>query len=244
MAVIVAASPKGGVGKTTISLFLAEELAVRGYDVAIVEADPAAHNARYRATREEVGRALNFTLYTDRSETTLGRTIKDADGRHDVVIVDLPGQKGLLLTRAVARANLVLIPMMMDNKDANAAIDGLETIAVEVEHLERPIEHRLVLNGVTNAAQGENAVAIDRTERFLRQAVAEADYPRLRSELTFRRGGYRESYTFAQTLRELNAARKSVGMERAQHEVERMTDEVLELLKMPASIRSAAVTSQ
>jgi chromosome partitioning protein len=40
MPTIVFASPKGGVGKSTSAVLLATELAVRGVDVTIIDADP------------------------------------------------------------------------------------------------------------------------------------------------------------------------------------------------------------
>ena len=233
MAVIVTASHKGGVGKTTISLYLAEELASRGYRVAIIEADGAGHNAKYQAARERKNLPLNFKLFTDTSENTLSRTIKDVDAEHQVVIVDLPGDNGLLQTRAVARANLVLIPVMMDVKDVNMAIKGLDLIEVEEEHVGRPIEHRIVLNGVTNAKHAGGAIGMDRSERFLREAIKSNGYPRLESELTWRRAGYRESYTFAETLRETVASSKTRGHEKALHEIEQMADEVIAILERP-----------
>ena len=62
MGVIVVASNKGGVGKTTIAILLSEELARRGYRVAVVEADEERHIANYLATRENNDVACNFTL--------------------------------------------------------------------------------------------------------------------------------------------------------------------------------------
>ena len=175
MTVIVNASPKGGVGKTTIALLISEELAHMGYRIGVVEADRQRHIATYLANRERNDRVANFELYSDEDPDTLGATIKRADGEHDIVVVDLPGFQDLLFTRAVARANLVLVPMKPGSMDNIGAASALSQIAVEEDHLDRPIPLRIVLNMVTSAesrASPARAFVASRTSsvRFSRSA--------------------------------------------------------------------------
>jgi chromosome partitioning protein len=241
MAVIVVASNKGGVGKTTVSLLLAEEMAHRGYRVALVEADRESHVERYLAAREDAAAPLNFDHHGDRDPDTLGRTIRTADDTHHLVIVDLPGVTSLLFTRAVARANLVLVPMNPATMDANSASAALGNIEIESEHLQRRIEHRIVLNMVQDASRRDKAIALDATERALRHHLTEADYPKLDAELTLRRGAFRRYYDVASTLREMALEnRRNASLANAIAEVETMADEVLGLLGMSVRAPRAA----
>lgn len=241
MAVIVVASPKGGVGKTTVTVMLAEELAQRDYLVGVVEADKARHIAKYLAGRSvrnretEDGEGIeqandNFTLYTDEDPTTLGSTIKQADQENDIVVVDLPGFEGLEFTRAVARANLVLIPMRPSVMDHSGAQIAMQTIAIEEDHLDRKIDFRLLLNMVQDAKNREHARGLSKTEAELRRHIHEANFPRLKSELTMRRSAIPGAYSYAMSPREYAEEINTKSAHDALAEVSALASEVLRIL--------------
>lgn len=230
MAVLVTANQKGGVGKTTITILLTEELAHMGYSVALVETDKVTHAATYLANRAQAERPVNFELYTEQDPGALGATIKRASQEHDIVVVDLPAGEGLLFTRAVARANLVLIPMAPSTFDNTSAAKALSDLAIEEEHLDRPIPHRIVLNMVANAGRREKAVGVSRTERGLRQHIASHGYPKLDAELTRREGPYKDSFSTAMTLREMLETEQPKSLVAAQDEVMALATEVLSVL--------------
>lgn len=231
MAVIVVASPKGGVGKTTISIILAEELAHNGYSIGVVEADKQRHISRYLSVREREDRSENFTLYTDEDPSTLGSTIKQADQEHEIVIVDLPGFEGLEFTRAVARANLVLIPMRPSVMDHSGAATAMEQIAIEEDHLDRPINYRIVLNMVQDAINREKARGLSKTERALRGHIEEAGYDRLDAEITHRRGPIPGFYTYGLSPSEYLEENGSASAAKAYAEVQGLTKEVEAVLR-------------
>lgn len=240
MAVIVVASHKGGVGKTTISLLLAEELSYRGYDVGLVEADKQRHTANYLAMRQSAERAANFELYSDEDAETVGRTIRRADERHDLVVVDLPGMEGLQFTRAAARANLVLIPMPPSTMDANSASRAMEQLAIEEDHLGRQIPVRIVFNMVKDAKRQNSAIGVDHVERTLRDYIGEHGLPRISAELTWRPSGFRRWYLDGKTLREMNdeifrPGRVQVenSLSKSMTEFDVLTTEILDVLGLP-----------
>lgn len=240
MTVIVVASPKGGVGKTTISILLAEHYAHMGWNVALVESDNQAHVQNYNAAREAKGRNVNFKLYTDENPDTLGGTIKAADAAHDLTIVDLPGFDGQEFTRAVARANLVLIPMAPAPMDNTSASNAMRQLATEEEHLDRKINHRIVLNMVKDANLREKAVAVNQTEKGLRHYIESAGYPRLASELSRKEGPYKAFYTFAQTFQEMAGGSNKSSIENAYTEVCDLAEEILQVLNAPAGQEGVA----
>ena len=61
-AIISVANVAAGVGKTTISVNLAVELAVRGHRTLLIDADPQAHATRFFMTDEQIGWTLADTL--------------------------------------------------------------------------------------------------------------------------------------------------------------------------------------
>jgi chromosome partitioning protein len=61
-AIISVANIAAGVGKTTISVNLAVELAARGYRTLLIDADPQAHTTRFFMTYEQIGWTLADTL--------------------------------------------------------------------------------------------------------------------------------------------------------------------------------------
>lgn len=237
MTVIVVASNKGGVGKTTISFLLAEELAYRGYKIAVVESDEERHIHNYLANREQNNAQANFELFSDEDPDTLGKTIKLAEDNNDIVIADLPGFGGLQFTRAVARANLVLIPMKPSLMDNNSATNALEQIAIEEDHLARKIECRIVLNMVKDATLKEKAVGVDKSERALREHLIKNELPVLKSELTLRRGAFVAPYTFASTLPEMIEDASSDSLEKGYREIVRLGEEILATLGIPGDIQ-------
>src|SRR3954466_15578463 len=104
MPIIVFASPKGGVGKSTSPLLLACELATTGHSVTMIDADPNRPIARWsrRAGRPDALRVLDKV-----TEQTIIATIESAAKASDFVIVDLEGTASVIVAFAMSRAHLV-----------------------------------------------------------------------------------------------------------------------------------------
>ena len=62
MYVIAFANPKGGSGKTTSAILLAEQIALSGGRVTILDLDPNANILLWAQSREEQGRVIPFTV--------------------------------------------------------------------------------------------------------------------------------------------------------------------------------------
>ena len=63
MFVITFANPKGGSGKTTSAMLLAEQIALSGGRVAILDLDPNANILAWARGREEAGREVPFAVH-------------------------------------------------------------------------------------------------------------------------------------------------------------------------------------
>jgi chromosome partitioning protein len=100
---VVVSNIKGGVGKTTTSVYLAAAAAARGHDpVLLIDADRQASSAVWLEERPLDG----VTVVEAPSERTLVRSMKE-DG---LVVVDTPPGDDRLVHAAIAAADSVVIP--------------------------------------------------------------------------------------------------------------------------------------
>lgn len=141
MPVIVAASPKGGSGKSTTSVILATELADAGATVVLLDCDP---NKSVSMWAERGPVPPRITVVSDVGEAEIIRVIKQHDQDGSIVIVDLEGVASRLVSRAISQADLVITPMRATSLDANIGAKALALIAEEEEALERKIPHAVV----------------------------------------------------------------------------------------------------
>ncbi len=101
---VVVTNLKGGVGKTTMAVYLAAVAAAKGYDpVLLIDADRQASSAEWLEERPIEG----VSVIEAPSERTLARAMSRHDG---VAIVDTPPGDERLVQSAINSADAVLIP--------------------------------------------------------------------------------------------------------------------------------------
>ena len=118
--ILVVAALKGGVGKTTTSVYLSAIAASARHAVTLIDADPQASAAEWiEASPDE--RLKEVEIVEAPSDRLLTRAMERVD-REEVAIVDSsPGQEQRLL-KALERANVAIVPIR---------IGGVETTADE-----------------------------------------------------------------------------------------------------------------
>lgn len=165
MPVIVIASPKGGVGKSTCAVLLASEFARMGAQVTVLDCDPNKSLTRWasRGTPEGV------TLRSDISRSDIVPTIRNADGDGKIVIVDLEGVASQLVSRAISQADLVIVPMQPTALDAEIGSEALALVREEEETLGRRIRHAVVLTKTSAAVKSR--VQKDLEEQLLKSGI-------------------------------------------------------------------------
>lgn len=149
MPVIVMASPKGGVGKSTCSVILASEFARMGADVTVLDCDPNKSLSRWASH----GLPKGVTLHGDIGRAEIVPTIRAADGDGKIVIVDLEGVASQLVSRAISQADLVIVPMQATALDAEIGSEALALVREEEEALGREIRHAVVLTKTSAAVK-------------------------------------------------------------------------------------------
>ncbi|MGQ0664088.1 MAG: AAA family ATPase [Pseudomonadota bacterium] len=117
--VLVAATGKGGAGKSTAVVCLAAHWHVAGRKVALVDADPNRTLTRWHAKGNFLSQ---MTLRTVFDEHAIMQTIADLAEGHDYVLVDCAGFGNQAAVFAIGVADLVLIPVMTDEANVFEAL--------------------------------------------------------------------------------------------------------------------------
>lgn len=149
MPVIVMASPKGGVGKSTCAVLLASEFARMGAEVTVLDCDPNKSLTRWASH----GTPKGVTLLNEIGRAEIVPTIRGADGDGRIVIVDLEGVASQLVSRAISQADLVIVPMQPTALDAEIGSEALALVREEEEALGRKIRHAVVLTKTSAAVK-------------------------------------------------------------------------------------------
>ena len=177
MSVISVCSTKGGVGKTTLVMCLADAFARQGGSTAIVDGDPNGHVATWR---ERAGDECQVGVISQPDETKIQDVIADAAAKYALVFVDLEGAASQAVTYAIAESDLVLIPTKISGMDLQEVFRTYEVVKRAEKMLKRTIPARVVFtqmsplqSRVASHARGEiqaNNIPVLKTEIIQRAA--------------------------------------------------------------------------
>ena len=123
----VIGSNKGGASKSTIATNVAVALALRGADVAIVDADLQASSTKWHSFREESQIAPSITLI--QKTGNIAQTLRQLDDKYDHVIVDVAGRNSREFITAGAVAHVIISPHLCSQFD----LDTLETLEFQLQ---------------------------------------------------------------------------------------------------------------
>ena len=221
MPVISVCSTKGGVGKTTLVICLADAFARQGGSVAILDADPNGHIATWR---HRAGSACGVASVSDVDDTTLLAAIDAAAARHSLVFVDLEGAASRAVTYAIAASDLVLIPTKVSGMDLQEVFRTYEVVQQAERLLKRRIQARVVF---TQMSPLMSKVAL-----HARRQIEEAAMPVLETEI-IQRVAYQSIHFTGATPTHPD------GDPKAAREINATLCEVIEALDAPELIAAA-----
>jgi chromosome partitioning protein len=219
MPTIVFASPKGGAGKSTSAVVLASELALRGAEVIIIDADP---NRPVSSWAGRPGCPPMLTVLSEVTESSIIDEIEAAAARVPFVIVDLEGTASMTVAYAISRADLVIVPTQGSQLDAAEAAKAIRLIRQQEKAFGRRIPYAVLLTRTSSAIR-------PRTLQHIRDEMARNDVPVLSNQM-HEREAFRAIFSFGGALRGLGPGQVS-GIEAAVKNAEAVTAEVVALLK-------------
>jgi chromosome partitioning protein len=217
MATIVLANPKGGAGKSTTALVLATTLAAQDASVTVLDCDPNRPIIKWQSRRSTPARIE----VKEATESNIIKTIDDAGSHRQFVFVDLEGTASRLVSRAISRADLVLVPIQPTPLDSEEGGRALGLIAEEEEVLNRRIRSSVVLTRTNPAIK-------TRHEKAIIAGLADAGLSLLNTQL-HQRQAYQAMFANGSTLEELDPAEVN-GIGAAQDNALALASEIIEIL--------------
>jgi chromosome partitioning protein len=151
MYVITFANPKGGSGKTTSAMLLAEQIAISGGRVAILDLDPNANILAWSEVRREQGKDVPFTVHARPQAEETVEMIDGLSSEADYLIIDLEGSKDQIVTFALSRTDLCIIPLDGSPMEARQAAQAVRLVQTTSNMIRVPINYALLFTR-TNAA--------------------------------------------------------------------------------------------
>ncbi|MVW64535.1 ParA family protein [Massilia sp. NEAU-DD11] len=223
MPTIVFVSPKGGAGKTTSALVLAEQLA-RSADVTVIDADP---NRPIENWAKGGAKPDRMTIVADADEENVIERIEEAAARTPFVIVDLEGTAAKIVVMAVSQADFVIVPTQGSQLDAEQAGRAFRVIQQQEKMVQRRVPgYRLPYSVLLTRT---NSAIRTRTLAHIEKGLVAAGIPVFETELN-EREAFRSIFSFRKPLAALNPS-EVANLDKAVANAEQFAQEVIAALR-------------
>lgn len=224
MPVIAVSNPKGGAGKSTATLLISTFLAQRGATVCVLDADPNQPildwktNGQSKTTVEVIGgvRETNLMEILDQQE-------------HQFIFIDLEGTASVLVSRSIALADFVIVPVQASAVDVRQASKAIRAVRDEERVAQRSNASRMIPYKVLMTRTPAPGAPVSSVQQQLEAEIASAGIPRFKTSLA-ERLAFKAIFVERLSLPEL-AGLKVGNLEAAYENVHQLVEELVELLQ-------------
>jgi len=207
--IVALLNQKGGVGKTTLATHIAGELALRGQQVILLDADPQGSALDWTQRRSQQGLPRLFSA-VGLARETLHQEAPELARRSDHVVIDGPPRIAALTRSALLAADRVLVPVQPSPYDLWASAEMVALIR-EAQVFRPTLRAAFVINRrVSTTVIGREA----------RGALAEQPLPALRAEV-------HQRIVFADSVAAGRLACETASDSAAAREITALVDELL-----------------
>ena len=166
--IVLIGSQKGGCGKSTTAVNICAELAGRGHDVVLVDADRQCTSANWAMDRVE--KPALPAVHCIQKYENIRDTLLDLDKRYEYVIVDAAGRDSRELRTGMTAAHILVVPFRPSQPDLDT-LPNMQEIIIQAKDL----NHNLKVYGLITMAP-TNPVIHEETDA--RECLI--DYPEIK----------------------------------------------------------------
>jgi chromosome partitioning protein len=232
MPVIAVSNPKGGAGKSTTTLLLATYLAQQGASVSVLDADPNQpimdwkKNGSSRTTMQVVGGVRESNLME----------VLEAQP-HQFVFIDLEGTASLLVSRSIAMADFVIVPVQASAVDVRQAGKAIRAVRDEEKVAQRSNPTRRIPFRVLMTRPPAPGAPISSVQRQLEAEIEASGIPRFKTNLA-ERMAFKALFVERVALDEMGEM-KVGNLDAAYENVHELAEELIGLLQEVEKGRAA-----
>ena len=155
--IILIWSQKGGCRKSTTAVNISAELAGRGHDVVIVDADRQCTSANWAMDRIE--NPVLAKVHCIQKYENIRDTLLDLDKRYEYVIVDAAGRDSRELRTGMTAAHILIVPFRPSQPDLDT-LPNMQEIIIQAKDLNPDLKvYGLITMAPTNPIIHEEADA-------------------------------------------------------------------------------------
>ncbi|MBP9709337.1 MAG: ParA family protein [Oligoflexales bacterium] len=146
MKIISFLNSKGGVGKTTLCVNIADFLFCEGYKVLVIDADPQGSVRDWQESRGAETKIQFDIIGADRKQTLLNLPYKKQKNQiYDFILIDTPGNLSDIVSAAISMSDLCLIPIQPSPYDVWSSQAMIELVKIR-QGIDPNLKSAIIIN--------------------------------------------------------------------------------------------------